>query len=115
MRGILVLCCCLLLPALTQADPGFNWSDVHDGGGNLDDSGLFVTADDAGNPVVAGVSHDGVDGTDILVRKLAAGTGAEIWSERIPAFDTSDMMVSGLEWDPQGNLILGGHICGCVG
>ncbi len=115
MKGILVLCCCLLLPVLAQAGPGFNWAAVYDGGGNYDDSGLFVTSDPKGNPVVAGLSHDGVEGLDIIVRKLAALTGLDIWSERIPAFDESDMMVSGVEWDPQGDLIIAGHICGCVG
>jgi hypothetical protein len=114
MRGILVLCCCLLLPALAHPDPGFNWAAIYDGA-NLDDSGLFVTTDPAGNPVVAGLSHDGVEGSDIVVRMLDAGTGDEIWLERIPAFDESDMMVSGIAWDPQGDLIVGGHISGCVG
>ena len=115
MRGILVLCCCLLLPALAQADPEFDWAAVYDCGAGLEDSGLFVTSDPAGRPVVAGVSHDGLDGSDMLVRKLEADTGEEIWSRRISAFDESDMSVAGLEWDPQGDLIVAGHICGCVG
>ena len=115
MKGISVLCCCLLLPALAQTDPGFNWAAVYDSGANLNDEGLHITSDPAGNPVVAGLGHDGFEGTDIVVRKLDAADGTEIWSERIPAFDDSDMMVSDIEWDPNGDLILGGHICGCVG
>ncbi len=115
MKGISVLCCCLLLPVLAQAAPEFNWAVEFDGGGTLNDSGEFVTADPAGNPVVAGLSHDGVEGIDMYVRKFDATDGSEIWSRRIPAFDESDMFVAGLEWDANGDLILGGHICGCVG
>lgn len=115
MKGIAVLCCCLLLPALAQAGPEFNWAAVYDGGGALNDSGDHVTSDPAGNPVVAGVSHDGVEGSDMFVRKFAASDGSEIWSRRIPAFDDSDMYVAGLAWDAAGDLILGGHVCGCVG
>jgi len=115
MKGILLLGCCLLLPVFAQADPGFNWAAIYDGGGNYDDSGLFVTSDPAGNTVVAGLSHDGIEGLDIIVRKLDRVTGAEIWAERIPAFDESDMMISGMEWGPDGNLVVAGHLCGCVG
>jgi len=115
MKGISVLCCCLLLPALAQADPDLNWAAVYDSGVDLSDNGLLITADPAGNPVVAGVSHDGFEGSDILVRKLDATDGTQMWATRIPAFDDSDMMVSGIAWDPGGDLILGGHICGCVG
>jgi hypothetical protein len=115
MLRVLACCLCLMIPALVQADPTFLWSDAFDGGGLYDDTGEIVTFAPDGNVVVAGASHDGIDGSDMLIRMLNRTTGAEIWSRRIPAFDTSDMAVTGVGWDAAENLIIGGHILGCVG
>jgi len=104
-----------MFPALVQAGPTFLWSDEFDGGGLYDDTGEIVTFAPGGHVVIAGASHDGVAGSDMLVRMLHRDTGAELWSRRIPAFDESDMAVSGVGWDEAGNLIVGGHILGCVG
>jgi hypothetical protein len=105
----------VVLPTLLCAAPTYNWSTTYDGGGNYnDEASIIITAPD-GNPVVAGTSHDGIDGGDILVRKLNKSDGAVIWSRRIPAYDDSDMAVCGIEYDPNGDLIVGGHVCGCEG
>lgn len=114
MKRISILCGCLLLAALAQAEPKLNWSLAYDAA-NLSDAGEFVLFDAAGDPIVAGLSHDGVEGTDIFVRKVDAADGTEIWSRRIPAFDDSDMALSGIAQDAAGDLILGGFVSGCVG
>ncbi|MCP4144815.1 MAG: hypothetical protein GY752_05960 [bacterium] len=104
-----------LLPTLVIAAPTFNWSTAYDGGGNYNDEvRIIITAPD-GNPVVAGTSHDGIDGGDLLIRKLSKVDGSLIWSRRFPAYDDSDMFVCGIAWDPDGDLIVGGHVLGCEG
>lgn len=115
MTRVLACCLCLIIPALAQANPTFQWDAIHDGGGLYEDHGDHVIASPDDHVVVAGSSHDGIDGSDMLIRKLHRDTGAEIWSRRIPAFDTSDMQVSSLRWDNDDDLIVGGHIMGCVG
>lgn len=115
MKRVLACCLCLIIPALAQANPVYQWEAVHDGGANYDDHGDVVGAAPDDHVVVAGSSFDGVDGSDMLIRKLNRETGSEIWSRRIPAFDGSDMAVTALDWDPNGDLIVGGHVLGCVG
>ena len=105
----------VLLPAIVIADPTLNWSTVYDGGGNYNDEATIIITAPDGNPVVAGTSHDGIDGGDILVRKLSKVDGSLIWSRRFPAYDDSDMAVCGIAWDHDGDLIVGGHVCGCEG
>lgn len=115
MRRIFACCLALAVPALVQAAPTFHWSEVFDGGGLYDDVGDHVSIAPDGHVVVAGPSHDGVGGSDILVRKLDRVDGSMVWSRRIPAFDESDMSVAGIAWDGPGNLVVAGHILGCVG
>ena len=114
MKRVSILGGCLLLASLAQASPKLNWSQTYDAAG-LGDAGEFVLFDAAGDPIVAGLSHDGVAGTDLFVRKVDAVDGAEIWSRRIPASDDSDMVLSGVAQDAAGDLILGGFVSGCVG
>ena len=115
MKWVLVWCLCLILPALAQANPTFLWSDAYDGGGLYDDHGDVVCFASDQHVIVAGSSHDGIDASDMLVRKLDRDTGSELWSRRIPAFDDSDMAVAGVACDGAGDVIVGGHIMGCVG
>ncbi|MDO9172685.1 MAG: hypothetical protein Q7W29_12740 [bacterium] len=117
MRTSLFLACIglLLLPLAATAEPQFAWSSLLDSGASLDDNGRVVVAHASGDAVVAGVSHDGIGGSDILVRRLAAKDGVPVWSRRIPAFDASDMSVADLAWDEAGDLIVAGHVLGCVG
>ncbi len=105
----------LLWSVAALAEPTFLWEQVYDGGGLYDDQGNLVAVSPAGHPVIAGSSHDGVEGSDMLVRMLDRTDGSEIWSRRIPAFDNSDMHVAAVAWDPSGDLLVGGHILGCVG
>ncbi len=107
--------CLLLLPLAVQAEPQFAWSSLLDSGAALDDNGAVVVGHISGDAVVAGVSHDGIDGSDILVRRLSAADGGQVWSRRIPSFDTSSMSVTDLAWDQAGDLIVAGHVLGCVG
>lgn len=115
MKWVGACCLCLIIPALAQANPAFLWSDAFDGGGLYDDRGDAVSFAADGHILVAGSSHDGVEGSDMLVRKLDRTNGSELWSRRIPAFDNSDMAVTGVLCDPAGAVIVAGHILGCVG
>lgn len=114
-RSLFACICLLWLPLAASAEPQFAWSSLLDSGASLDDNGSIVVGHVSGDVVVAGVSHDGIEGSDILVRRLAAKDGAAVWTRRIPAFDDSDMSVAGLAWDEAGELIVAGHVLGCVG
>jgi len=113
--SLLLFTCLLCWPLAAAAEPEFAWSSLLDSGASLDDNGQVVVGHVSGDVVVAGVSHDGIDGSDILVRRLAAKDGAPVWSRRIPAFDDSDMSVADVAWDEAGELIVAGHVLGCVG
>lgn len=115
MRRTPLLCCLLLVPLVATAEPALRWASLADGGGAYDDTGLLLAPHPSGDVVVAGVSFDGVDGSDVLVERLDAADGGVVWSQRFPAFDGNDMMVAGLAWDPDGDLIVGGSVLGCVG
>jgi hypothetical protein len=105
--------CLLTIPAL--ADPVFEWADTYDGGGAHLDEISVALVDPAGNLVIGGESFDGVNGSDMLYRKLDRDDHHEIWSTRVEAFDTSDMAVSGMVWDSDGDILAAGYIRGCEG
>lgn len=120
MKGFPALptgCALLVLLAATPglADPNLEWSELYDGGGNYLDVGTAALCDPDGNLVVAGESADGIDGTDMLIRKLERGTGESLWSERYSAFDGNDMALTDMIWDPSGDLLIAGYIRGCEG
>jgi len=117
MKGLRLALAAILtgLPALAGAAPAFEWAATHDGGGLYVDEARLALTDPAGNLVVVGTSHDGVDGLDMLAMKLAKDTGAILWERRQPSFDTNDMAVSALSWDGLGDLLLVGYVVGCVG
>jgi hypothetical protein len=117
MKGLrLALAAALAVwPALAGAAPALEWAATHDGGGLYVDEARLALADPAGNLVLAGTSHDGVDGLDMLALKLAKDTGATLWERRQPSFDGNDMAVSALSWDGLGDLLLVGYVVGCVG
>lgn len=101
--------------APVAAEPVFHWENLYDGGGQSPDQGTAVLCDSQGNVVVGGESYDGVDGSDMFVRKLARDSGETIWTRRVSAFDGNDMTLSGMVWDDEENILVGGHINGCVG
>jgi hypothetical protein len=110
----------ILLPAVAgfssvAAAPQLQWFDRHDGGAASADVGTAALCDPEGDLIVGGESPDGIDGSDMLVRKFARGTGALLWSRRVPSFDTNDMALSDLAWDGHGNVLVGGYVRGCVG
>jgi hypothetical protein len=105
----------LVLAAAGQADPSFEWIDIHDGGGLYRDEGTVVLTDPDGHLLIGGESHDGVAGADMLVRKLNRLTHAEIWSTRFPAYDGNDMELEAMAFDPFGDVLVGGYIAGCLG
>jgi len=97
------------------ADPVFEWTDTYDGGGAHLDEISVALVDPAGNLIVGGESFDAVDGSDMLYRKLDREDHHEIWSTRVESFDTSDMAVSGMVWNNNGDILAAGFIRGCVG
>jgi len=101
--------------ALADSAPEWQWTATYDGGGLYIDDAVASLTDAAGNLVLAGVSHDGVDGIDMLICKLSAAAGAILWEQRVPAFDTNDMATSGMVWDGSGDLLVAGYVVGCVG
>jgi hypothetical protein len=115
MKRILILCAVLIWAGAAVAEPELSWNSLYDGGAGFDDAGLLVTATVDGDVIVAGTSHDGVLGADIVVLRLAAEDGDEAWLVRIPSFDDSDMTVTGLALDGAGDVLVVGYIQGCVG
>ena len=97
------------------ADASLEWSELYDGGGSYLDVGTAALCDPDGNLVVAGESADGIDGTDMLIRKLDRDSAEALWSERYSAFDGNDMALTGMIWDPSGDLLIAGYIRGCEG
>ena len=106
----------LLFAAMASfADPSLEWNELYDGGGNHLDLGTAALCDPDGNLVVAGESADGIDGTDMLIRKLERGSSETLWSQRYSAFDGNDMALTDMIWDPSGDLLVAGYIRGCEG
>jgi len=95
--------------------PDLAWSRRDDGGARLGDVGVAILADAGGDVFVAGESHDGLLGADLLVRRLAREDGAPRWTVRIPSGETNDMALTALARDPQGHLVIGGFVRGCPG
>lgn len=114
--SILLLPLLLVLPlGAARANPSLEWSDMYDGGTRYLDYATSAVCDPQGNLVVGGESADGVDGIDMLIRKLSRVDGSNLWTTRWTAFDTNDMALSGLVLDPFGDVLVGGYIRGCVG
>jgi hypothetical protein len=111
----LLLAATTVLASSAAADPLFEWADVFDAGAQQSDAGGVALADAVGNLVVAGESHDGVGGADMLIRKLDRGTGGTLWTRRVSADDGNDMLVAAIAWDGDGNLLVGGTRQGCYG
>lgn len=110
-----------LLAALTaaaapaHASPTSQWTDLYDGGVAYIDLATAVLAAPNGDAIVGGESADGVGGIDQLIRRLERTSGAPVWEVRFPAYDGNDMALTALAWDPDGNILVGGYIRGCVG
>jgi hypothetical protein len=101
--------------AATAADPTEEWALTHDGGGSYTDEGSTAVVDLDGNLIVAGESHDGVGGTDMLVMKLDRLDHHVVWQHREAAADGNDMAVSRIVLDGGGDVLVGGYVRGCVG
>ncbi len=120
MKGSLALATSYTLALLfattaSFADSNLEWNELYDGGGNHLDVGTAALCDPDGNLIVAGESADGIDGTDMLIRKLERGSSETLWSQRYSAFDGNDMALTDMIWDPSGDLLVAGYIRGCEG
>ncbi len=116
--GRFLICLALigLLPAFAAAEPDLNWAQTYEGGGNYIDDAYCTLTDADDNLIIAGISSDGVDGLDLLICKMSSETGSLAWERRIPSEDPlNDMAVSGIVWDGQGDLLVGGYVVGCEG
>jgi hypothetical protein len=105
----------LTAPAPALATPTLAWSDLYDGGAAYIDLATAILAAPNGDVIVGGQSADGVGGVDQLIRRLERTSGAPVWQVRFPAFDGNDMALTALAWAPDGNILVGGSILGCVG
>ena len=114
-QGVALAAALLLAGAAMGAAPTEEWTLTHDGGGAYTDEGTSAVTDPAGNLVVGGESHDGIDGSDMLIMKLDRDDHSVIWERRVPAYDGNDMALSRIIWDGFGDLLVGGYIRGCVG
>jgi len=113
MRRIIIMLG-LLLPALTMAKPLEEWVVTHDAGGYYVDTATEALVDAAGNLIVGGATHDGVDGTDISVAKYDRSDGSLIWDAYLSAYDhVSDMAIDGMVWDGFGDILVAGRLLGC--
>jgi hypothetical protein len=109
------LAAALLVAGPGTAAPTEQWADLYDGGALHVDDGFVALAAADGHFVIGGESFDGVDGSDMLIRKLNRETKTAIWSERYPAFDGNDMALTDMVWDGFGNVLVGGYVRGCLG
>lgn len=102
-----------LLFTMASAEPLLDWSSSYDGGSAYMDEAKFVRLGADGNPVVAGISYDGILGSDIIVIKYDRQDGSQIWERRVPSFDDNDMEVTGLAHDHEGRILVAGYVAGC--
>ena len=112
LPAVLILLC---LPGLALAVPDLEWARTYDGGGAYDDFPTCAITDGAGNLIIGGQSHDGIDGTDMLVRKYDRASGDAMWTRRVSAPDATDITVTDIVEDPAGDVLVAGHVLGCPG
>ena len=105
----------LAVPAPAAANPSLEWHELYDGGSQQSDTGLKALTDPAGNLVVAGEVTDAASNGNLLVRKLARGTGALIWSHSVVGTSDNRMAMGDMVWDGAGDLLIGGTRLGCYG
>ncbi|MBN2170219.1 MAG: hypothetical protein JW819_02730 [Candidatus Krumholzibacteriota bacterium] len=105
----------LLVLAAPAAALDLEWARTHDGGAAYTDEAVAALVDPAGDLIVGGVSHDGVTGADLLLRKLDRATGDPLWTLRVPSYDGNDMALTAMEWDGRGDLLVASYIVGCAG
>ena len=120
MRGTWTLVVCLVLSPViaawpASAAPSFEWHDLFDGGIQQFDLGTVALTDGDGNLVIGGESAGPAGSIDMLIRKLDRQTGDVIWQTRQAAHDGNDMAVTGMVWDGDGDLLVGGTRLGCLG
>ena len=113
--GIVWLVCLILVQTQLSAQPIYQWTNTYDGGAAYLDENNVALTDPAGHLVVGGESYDGIDGSDMLIRKLDRLTQVPLWSVRYPAFDGNDMALTDMVWDGFGNIVVAGYIRGCLG
>jgi hypothetical protein len=97
------------------AAPVLEWSDLYEGGASCPDLATAVLCDPEGNLLIGGESADGIDGSDMFIRKLSRDSGATLWSRRVTSLEANDMALTGLALDPFGGVLVGGYVRGCVG
>lgn len=85
------------------------WRIVLDGTASGVDVATAVAADTAGNIVAAGAVENRLSGFDILVIKLAGGSGAELWRQEINGtFEGSIDEAFSVEVDAAGDVVVAG-------
>jgi hypothetical protein len=114
-RAGLLFSSLLLSTQPSAADPSHQWTETYDGGAAYVDDNTVSLVDSSGNLILGGESYDGIDGSDMLIRKLDRHSREALWSTRYPAFDGNDMALTDMVLDNEGNVLVAGYVRGCVG
>jgi hypothetical protein len=110
--ALLVLALLVLsLPVL--AEPSMGWSELYDGGADLNDDGRDVVFTPDGHVVTAGVQDTGSGYTDILVRKHDRETGEPLWIYTYADPIGNDMAISEVVVDHRGDVLIAGYLSAC--
>jgi hypothetical protein len=115
MRRMLLIGSCVLVPSVILAEPDLYWVVTYDGGAAADDISTVALTAPNGDLVVGGESNDGVDGSDMLICRFDREMGDITWQRRVPAPDGLDMALTGMVWDGNSDILVGGYVRGCVG
>jgi len=112
-RALTALACVLALGTVALAAPTLSWSDLHDGGANLNDELTSVIFTPDGNVVSGGMHDPGNGHADIFVRKHDRATGEVIWEYSYAHPTGNDMVVSELILDHRGDIMVAGYLSSC--
>lgn len=103
----------MLAAAPVLAQPTLGWSDLHDGGADLNDDLVDVVFTADGHVITAGV-HETMSGyADILVRKHDPETGEPVWTFSYADPIGNDMAVSEVLIDHRGDVLIAGYLSAC--
>ncbi|MBD3219668.1 hypothetical protein GF314_00375 [bacterium] len=111
LPGLVAALVLLALPAF--AEPTMGWSELYDGGADLNDGGHDVVFTPDGHVVTASVQDTGSGYTDILLRKHDRETGEPLWTYTYADPIGNDMAISEILVDHRGDVLIAGYLSAC--
>jgi len=112
-RAFLALVWITALSSVAWAVPTLSWSDIHDGGADLNDEMTSVIFTNDGHVVTGGMHDTGSGYTDLLIRKHDQSTGDVIWTCTYADPAGNDMALSELILDHRGDVLVAGYLSAC--